>query len=102
MGVFSDSFVLAGHAQSVLGAALKQPFSPHAASPLKPDVTILARLTPGNEAILDYLCFPTRKIEPCKVTLSSKLGPPRDIQQFSDLAFVQDFANWGRRSRRKN
>ena len=71
-------------------------------SPHMPDVSIFARLTADNAAILDYFCVPTSKKSRVQITLSPQSPPPNDVQQFLDLAFVQDFANWGRRRRRKN
>lgn len=69
-------------------------------TPLKPDVTIFARLAPGNEAILDHLCVPTRKDHPGRITLSSQVRFPRDVQRFDGLDFLRDFAEWGRRRRK--
>jgi len=63
--------------------------------PLKPDVTIFARLAPGNKEILDYLCVPTRKKQPSRITVSSLDSPPRDVQHFENLVFLWDFAEWG-------
>ena len=66
---------------------------------LKPDVSIFARLAPGNEEILDYFCLPTRKNQPGRITVSSLTCPPRDVQHFENLGFLSDFAEWGRRRR---
>jgi DNA invertase Pin-like site-specific DNA recombinase len=63
-------------------------------TPLKPDVTIFARLGPDNHDILDYFCFPTRRVQPWKITISSRVPLPNDIQQFADLSFLQDLASW--------
>lgn len=70
-------------------------------SPYKPDVSIFARLAPGNETILDYLCVPASKGKLAQITISPQTPPPRDVQQFEDLGFLQDFAEWGRRGRKR-
>jgi hypothetical protein len=44
-------------------------------SRFKPDVTVFARLAPGNETILDYFCVPRSKRSPLQITVSS-LSPP--------------------------
>ncbi len=67
-------------------------------SPYKPDVTIFARLAPGNETILDYYCAPSTKKDLSQITISSQTPATRDIEQFSNLAFLKDFAEWGRKS----
>ena len=73
----------------------------HFRTPLKPDVTIFARLAPGNETVLDYVCVPRRKEQPARITVSSVAHPPRDFQRFDDLDFLREFAAWGRpRTRR--
>ena len=68
-------------------------------SPWKPDVSIFARLAPGNETILDYCCVPASKAKRTQITISPQTPPPRDVQRFADLTFLQDFAQWGRRRR---
>jgi DNA invertase Pin-like site-specific DNA recombinase len=70
-------------------------------SPFPADVTVFARTAPSNDAILDYLCIPQRLQMPRLITVSSLTPPPPDAQQFSDLAFLEDFAKWGRRTRRR-
>jgi DNA invertase Pin-like site-specific DNA recombinase len=67
-------------------------------SPFKPDVTVFARLAPGNETILDYCCVPRSKTNHAQITVSSLTPLTRDIELFADLAFLKDFAEWGRRS----
>jgi DNA invertase Pin-like site-specific DNA recombinase len=71
----------------------------HFPKSLQPDVSIFARLAPGNEEILDYCCVPTRKNQPGRITLSSLTCPPRDMQRFENLGFLLDFADFGRRRR---
>jgi len=64
-------------------------------SPFNADVTVFARLAPGNEAILDYFCVPqTRKLR--HFTVSSQTPIPRYVQRFSDLTFRQDLADMGK------
>ena len=70
------------------------------ATPLKPDVTIFARLAPGNETILDYVCVATTKEQPRRITVSSQARLPPGIQRFDDDGFLRDFAEWGRPRRK--
>jgi hypothetical protein len=70
-------------------------------SPWKPDVSIFARLAPGNETILDYFCVPASKDKRAQITVSPQTSPSLDVQQFEDLGFLQDFARWGRRGRKR-
>jgi hypothetical protein len=65
-------------------------------SPLAPDVTITARLAPGNASILDYFFIPSAKGR--RYSGASVL--PSDVQQFDDLTYLQDVAKWGRGRRR--
>ena len=67
-------------------------------SPLAPDVTITARLAPGNASILDYFFIPSAKGRRY-IVISRALVMPSDVQQFDDPTFLQDFAKW-RRGRR--
>jgi DNA invertase Pin-like site-specific DNA recombinase len=71
-------------------------------SPYMPDVSIFARLTTDNTGILDYFCVPTSKKSRVQITVSPQSPPPNDVQQFSDLAFIEDFANWGSQLRLRN
>jgi DNA invertase Pin-like site-specific DNA recombinase len=68
-------------------------------SPWKPDVSIFARLTPGNETILDYFCVPASRERRTQITVSPQTPPPPDVQRFDDLGFLQEFASWGRPGR---
>ena len=64
-------------------------------SPFNADVTVFARLAPGNEAILDNFCVPqTRKLR--QFNVSSQTPIPRYVQRFSDLTFLQDLADMGK------
>ena len=67
-------------------------------SPAHPDVTVFARLAPGNETILDYFCVPRSKKNLAQITVSSLTPVTPDIEQFVDLTFLKDLADWGRRS----
>jgi len=69
-------------------------------SPWTPDVSIFARLAPGNETILDYFCVPASKEKRTQITVSPKTPPTCDVQQFEDLDFLQDLARWGQSKRR--
>lgn len=69
-------------------------------SPWNPDVSIFARLAPGNEAILDYYCVPASAKKRAQITISPQSPPPPDVQRFDDLGFLQDFARWGGRRKR--
>ena len=69
-------------------------------SPYRPDVTVFARLAPGNEVILDF-CVPSIKKHLSQITVSSQTPAPREIEQFDDLTFLKDFAEWGRKPRKQ-
>ena len=69
-------------------------------SPAQPDVTVFARLAPGNETILDYFCVPRSKKNLAQITVSSLTPVTRDVEQFADLTFLKDLAEWGRRPRK--
>jgi DNA invertase Pin-like site-specific DNA recombinase len=64
------------------------------ATPYKPDVSIFARLTPGNERILDYYCVPGGEPRLTQITVSPITTPPAYVQRFEDLAFLEDLAKW--------
>ena|ERR1035438_3923575 len=68
-------------------------------SRFKSDVTICARLAPGNTTILDYFCIPKSPEMPWQITVSTLTPPPPGVDRFSDLAFLRDLARWGRRPR---
>ena len=68
-------------------------------SRFKSDVTVCARLAPGNTTILDYFCFPQSPQMPWQITISTLTPPPPGVDRFSDLAFLRDLAQWGRRPR---
>jgi hypothetical protein len=66
-------------------------------TPWNPDVTILARLAPGNDKILDYFCVPASKRVISQITISPATPPTDEVEQFENLDFLQDLAEWGRR-----
>ena len=68
-------------------------------SPFKSDVTVCARLAPGNATILDHLCVPQSPGMPWQITVSTLTPPPPGVDPFSDLSFLKDLALWGRRPR---
>jgi len=61
-------------------------------SPVKPDVTLIARLAPDNEAIFDYLYVPWRDNGLAQITLGLDNVDAIGAQRFSDFAFLNDFA----------
>lgn len=63
---------------------------------LSPDITIAARLQPGNQAILDYYLFPSIDSLANRLTLASQNGFLLDVYRFEDLSFFVSLA------RRKN
>jgi hypothetical protein len=63
---------------------------------LTPDVTIAARLAPGNEAILDYYLLPSLAEIGAHVRLNEENPLPLEVYRFDDLEF---FAQVARRTR---
>lgn len=63
---------------------------------LNPDVTIAARLQPGNESILDYYLVPSLGGLGDKLRLAADNGIVLDVYRFADLNF---FMSMGRRTR---
>jgi len=59
-------------------------------SPLKPDISVVARLIPGNESILDYFCFPRSAKYNRHVMLAAANSSEIDIYRFTDLTFLTD------------
>jgi DNA invertase Pin-like site-specific DNA recombinase len=70
-------------------------------SPFQADLTVFARLAPGNETILDFICVPQSQRAPRQITVSAVTPLTRDVQQFSDLGFLKDLARWRQRSERR-
>jgi hypothetical protein len=61
-------------------------------SPVKPDVTLIARLASDNETILDYLSVPWRDEGLAQITLGLDNIDAIGAQRFSDFAFLNDLA----------
>jgi hypothetical protein len=68
----------------------------HLFSPLKPDVTLIARLTPENKTVLDYFCVPRRadlvrrRGAPLQMTVRERNIAAIDAFRFPDLTFLSD------------
>ena len=54
---------------------------------LSPDITIAARLRPGNEAILDYYLLPSIDALADRIRLAPENGLLLDVYRFADLSF---------------
>jgi len=67
----------------------------HLYSPLKPDFTIIARLTPDNDAILDYYCIPWNEKSTKQFAIGRKCGDEMASCQFEDLGFLKMLAAKG-------
>jgi DNA invertase Pin-like site-specific DNA recombinase len=60
-------------------------------SPVSPDATVVARLKPGNETILDYFCIPlAAQNSLTQLTLRAMAASPFDVYRYTDLAFLRD------------
>ena len=59
---------------------------------LAPDVTIAARLQPGNELILDYYLFPSIDALAERLRLAPENGLLLDVYRFEDLSFFLNLA----------
>lgn len=59
---------------------------------LLPDITIAARLAPGNEDILDYYLFPRIDVLWSKLRLSRDNGVALDLYRFENLRFFESLA----------
>ena len=70
-------------------------------SPYEPDVTVFARLSPGNETILDFFCVPRSRKKMAQITVSSQTPAKRGIEHFHDLTFLKDFAEWGKKATKR-
>jgi len=65
---------------------------------LNPDVTIAARLQPGNQEILDYYLFPSMDALEERIRLMQANGLVLDVYRFNDLSVLLNLA---RRTRPK-
>lgn len=61
-------------------------------SVLKPDITIAARLTPGNDTVLDYFLLPALAELGTQLRLSEENPLPLDVYRFQDLEFFSAIA----------
>jgi DNA invertase Pin-like site-specific DNA recombinase len=59
---------------------------------LDPDVTIAARLRPGNEEILDYYLLPSMDILAHRLRLAPENGVVLDVHRFDNLNFLVSMA----------
>jgi DNA invertase Pin-like site-specific DNA recombinase len=59
---------------------------------LLPDITIAARLSPGNKDVLDYFLFPKIDVLWEKLRLRSENGVALDLYRFENLRFFQNLA----------
>jgi hypothetical protein len=59
-------------------------------SPLKPHITLIARLRPGDEEFLDYFCFPRGTQSLTQLTVAPLNAMAVDRYRFRDLAFLDD------------
>jgi hypothetical protein len=59
---------------------------------LLPDITIGARLSPGNQAILDYYMFPRVDVLWQKLRLGPDNGVVLDLYRFEELRFFESLA----------
>ena len=61
-------------------------------SVLKPDITIAARLTPGNDAVLDYYLLPALAEIGAELRLHEVNPLPLEVYRFNDLDFFSAIA----------
>jgi DNA invertase Pin-like site-specific DNA recombinase len=59
---------------------------------LAPDITIAARMQPGNQAILDYYLLPNIDALSKQIRLASENGFVLDVYRFTDLSFFMGLA----------
>jgi DNA invertase Pin-like site-specific DNA recombinase len=57
-------------------------------SPLEPDLTVIARLAPGNDAILDYYCIPWSARSPKQFAIGRKSGNEMESYRNNDLGLL--------------
>lgn len=62
---------------------------------LMPDITVAARLAPGNETVLDYYLFPRIDVLAARLLLAPQNGFVIDVYRFDDLTFFLDLARRG-------
>jgi hypothetical protein len=86
---FTASLIIARCRETLLG---KQRWLIRLENSLDPDVTIAARLKPGNEELLDYYIFPKIETLTAKVRLAGENGIPLDVYRFENLDFFLSMA----------
>ena len=86
---FTASLVIARCRETLLG---KQRWLIRLENSLDPDVTIAARLKPGNEELLDYYIFPKIETLTAKIRLAGENGIPLDVYRFENLDFFLSMA----------
>lgn len=59
---------------------------------LAPDITIGARLAPGNETVLDYYLIPSIECLAVRICLAPENGFTLDVYRFADLSFFLGLA----------
>jgi len=59
---------------------------------LQPDITIAARLAPGNESILDYYLLPRIDYLGCSLRLAQENGLTLDVYRYDNLDFFLDIS----------
>ena len=64
----------------------------HLRSPLNPELTLFARLASGNNAILDYLCFPANEQFGSQITVGPAINGALTICRCPDLTFLKEVA----------
>lgn len=62
----------------------------HLWSPLKPALTVFARLASGNKTILDYLCFRANDLAGSQITVGEDVETELEIDRYTDLTFLQN------------
>jgi hypothetical protein len=60
--------------------------------PLKPDITIAARLTPANDAILDYYLLPSISVLGAQLRLANDNPLSLEAYRFKDLTIFTAIA----------
>jgi DNA invertase Pin-like site-specific DNA recombinase len=86
---FTASLVMARCRETLLG---KQRWLIRLENSLNPDVTIAARLRPGNEEILDYYLFPKIETLAAKLRLAGDNGIRLDAYRHENLDFFLSMA----------
>jgi hypothetical protein len=64
----------------------------HLHSPLKPDVTLIARLASENKSILDYLYVPGSERAALEITVGQIISGAFKCHRHTDLTFLKDIA----------